>query len=45
MATPEEQELSVEETAAVLGESVRTVYRDWRHARTWLALELGESVH
>jgi RNA polymerase sigma factor (TIGR02999 family) len=34
--------LSVEETADVLGESVRTVYRDWRHARTWLALELGE---
>jgi RNA polymerase sigma factor (TIGR02999 family) len=34
--------LSVEETAGVLGESVRTVYRDWRHARTWLALELGE---
>jgi len=34
--------LSVEETASVLGESVRTVYRDWRHARTWLALELGE---
>jgi RNA polymerase sigma factor (TIGR02999 family) len=34
--------LSVEETAAVLGESVRTVYRDWRHARTWLALELAE---
>jgi RNA polymerase sigma factor (TIGR02999 family) len=33
--------LSVEETAGVLGESVRTVYRDWRHARTWLALELG----
>jgi RNA polymerase sigma factor (TIGR02999 family) len=36
--------LSVEETAAVLGESVRTVYRDWRHARTWLALELGEDA-
>jgi RNA polymerase sigma factor (TIGR02999 family) len=35
--------LSVEETAGVLGESVRTVYRDWRHARTWLALELGEN--
>jgi RNA polymerase sigma factor (TIGR02999 family) len=35
--------LSVEETAAVLGESVRTVYRDWRHARTWLALEVGEA--
>ena len=34
--------LSVEETAGVLGASVRTVYRDWRHARTWLALELGE---
>ena len=32
--------LSVEETADVLGESVRTVYRDWRHARTWLALEM-----
>jgi RNA polymerase sigma factor (TIGR02999 family) len=36
--------LSVEETAGVLGESVRTVYRDWRHARTWLALELGEEA-
>src|SRR5262245_28691230 len=36
--------LSVEETAAVLGESLRTVYRDWRHARTWLALELGEDA-
>jgi RNA polymerase sigma factor (TIGR02999 family) len=32
--------LSVEETADVLGESVRTVYRDWRHARTWLALQM-----
>jgi RNA polymerase sigma factor (TIGR02999 family) len=36
--------LSVEETAAVLGESVRTVYRSWRHARTWLALEMGDSA-
>jgi RNA polymerase sigma factor (TIGR02999 family) len=36
--------LSVEETAGVLGESERTVYRDWRHARTWLALELGEDA-
>jgi DNA-directed RNA polymerase specialized sigma24 family protein len=36
--------LSVEETAAVLGDSVRTVYRAWRHARTWLALEMGESA-
>ena len=34
--------LSVEETAGVLGESERTVYRDWRHARTWLALEMGQ---
>src|SRR5262245_35078060 len=34
--------LSVEETAAVLGASVRTVHRDWRHARTWLALQMGE---
>jgi RNA polymerase sigma factor (TIGR02999 family) len=34
--------LNVEETAGVLGKSVRTVYRDWRHARTWLALEMGE---
>jgi RNA polymerase sigma factor (TIGR02999 family) len=33
--------LSVEETAAVLGASARTVYRDWRHARAWLALEMG----
>jgi RNA polymerase sigma factor (TIGR02999 family) len=32
--------LSVEETAAVLGESVRTIYRDWRFARTWLAREV-----
>jgi RNA polymerase sigma factor (TIGR02999 family) len=36
--------LSVEETADVLGESVRTVYRDWRHARIWLARELGEDA-
>jgi RNA polymerase sigma factor (TIGR02999 family) len=34
--------LSVEETAAVLGASVRTVHRDWRYARTWLALQRGE---
>src|SRR5215813_3582690 len=34
--------LSVEETAAVLGASVRTVHRDWRHARTWLALQMGK---
>jgi RNA polymerase sigma factor (TIGR02999 family) len=32
--------LSVEETASVLGQSVRTVYRDWRFARAWLTREL-----
>jgi len=34
--------LSVEETAAVIGESERTIYRDWRRARAWLARRLGE---
>jgi RNA polymerase sigma factor (TIGR02999 family) len=29
--------LSVEETAAVLGSSPRTVKRDWRFARAWLS--------
>jgi RNA polymerase sigma factor (TIGR02999 family) len=33
--------LGVEETAVVLGESERTVYRDWRRARAWLARQLG----
>jgi RNA polymerase sigma factor (TIGR02999 family) len=33
--------LAVEEAAAVLGESERTVYRDWRRARAWLARRLG----
>jgi RNA polymerase sigma factor (TIGR02999 family) len=33
--------LNVEELASVLGKSARTVYRDWRHARTWLALQMG----
>ncbi len=33
--------LSVEETAGVLGESDRTVYRDWRRARAWLARHLA----
>jgi DNA-directed RNA polymerase specialized sigma24 family protein len=36
--------LSVEETAGALGASVRTVYRDWRHARAWLALQLSEDA-
>jgi RNA polymerase sigma factor (TIGR02999 family) len=33
--------LSVEETAAVVGVSARTVNRDWRYARAWLARRLG----
>jgi RNA polymerase sigma factor (TIGR02999 family) len=32
--------LSVEETAGILGESGRTVYRDWRRARAWLIRHL-----
>jgi RNA polymerase sigma factor (TIGR02999 family) len=34
--------LSVEETAGVVGASVRTVKRDWRYARAWLARHLGK---
>ena len=33
--------LSVEETAGVVGRSVRSVVRDWRFARAWLAGRLG----
>ena len=32
--------LTVEETARVLGQSMRTVERDWTFAKTWLAREL-----
>lgn len=35
--------LSVEETAAVLGTSPRTVKREWRTARAWLISELQAS--
>ena len=35
--------LSVEEAAAALGISERTVKRDWLFARTWLAKELAAS--
>jgi DNA-directed RNA polymerase specialized sigma24 family protein len=35
--------LSVDETAGVVGASVRTVKRDWRYARAWLARQLGKS--
>lgn len=34
--------LSVEETAGVVGSSARTVKRDWRYARAWLARQLGQ---
>jgi RNA polymerase sigma factor (TIGR02999 family) len=33
--------LSVEETAAVLGQSDSTVKREWRRARAWLSRRLG----
>jgi RNA polymerase sigma factor (TIGR02999 family) len=36
--------LSVEETAAVLGVSDRTVKRDWRIARAFLSVELSQGV-
>jgi RNA polymerase sigma factor (TIGR02999 family) len=36
--------LSVEETASVVGVSVRTLKRDWRYARAWLARRLGEGA-
>lgn len=34
--------LTVEEVAEVLGVSKRTVEGDWKHARVWLARELGQ---
>jgi RNA polymerase sigma factor (TIGR02999 family) len=34
--------LSVEETADVVGASARTVKRDWRFARAWLARQMGK---
>jgi RNA polymerase sigma factor (TIGR02999 family) len=36
--------LSVEETAAALQTSARTVKRDWSVARAWLARKLGEAT-
>jgi DNA-directed RNA polymerase specialized sigma24 family protein len=35
--------LTVEETADLLGVSRSTVETDWRSARAWLAVELGEA--
>ena len=37
--------LGVEETAAALGVSVRTVNREWTYARAWLFRELGYGAH
>jgi RNA polymerase sigma factor (sigma-70 family) len=34
--------LTIEETAAVLGLSEKTVKRDWAAARAWLRRELGD---
>lgn len=36
--------LSVDETAAVMGVSPRTVDNEWRFARAWLRRELGDEV-
>jgi RNA polymerase sigma factor (TIGR02999 family) len=36
--------MSVEETAEVVGRSDRTVKREWRFARAWLAGRLGEGA-
>ncbi len=33
--------LTLEETAEVLGVSVKTVQRDWLSARAWLRKEIG----
>ena len=35
---------SVEETAEVLGTSVRTVINDWNTARAWLRVELSRNT-
>jgi RNA polymerase sigma factor (TIGR02999 family) len=34
--------LSVEQTAVIVGRSDRTVKREWRQARAWLAARLGD---
>ena len=36
--------LTVEETAAALETSVRTVHRDWATARAWLRVKIGEGA-
>ena len=35
--------LSAEETAEILGVTVRTIERDWRFVRTWLHRQLGDT--
>ena len=36
--------LSVEETAEVLGVSRKTVIRDWKLAKAWLAVEMNKPI-
>lgn len=36
--------LSVDEAAEVMGSSPRSVFRDWRYAKAWLAKKLGSAV-
>ena len=37
-------DLSLKETAEVLGISLATAERDWRYARAWLQEELGHEI-
>ena len=36
------QGLTIEQTAAALGESTQTITKDWKFAQAWLRSELGE---
>src|SRR5262249_3621191 len=36
--------LSLEETAGVVGRSIRTVVREWRQARAWLAVKMKDTA-
>jgi RNA polymerase sigma factor (TIGR02999 family) len=37
--------LTIPETAAVIGASTATVERNWRTARTWFRIHLGDTAH